>query len=64
VNGQRANPVLFDRRVFQDLMTLTGDVGGRKVFSKYQVAYLPWQDESLLLDVDTQEDLQRLRDQE
>ena len=64
VNGQRANPVLFDRRVFKDLMALSGDVGGRKVFSKYQVAYLPWHDESLLLDVDTQEDLQRLRDQE
>ena len=64
VNGQRANPVLFDRRVFKDLMALSGDVGGRGVFSKYQVAYLPWHDESLLLDVDTQEDLQRLRDQE
>ena len=64
VSGQRANPVLFDRQVFKDLMALSGDVGGRKIFSKYQVAYLPWHDESLLLDVDTQEDLQRLRDQE
>ena len=50
--------------VKQKMMALSGDVGGRKIFGKYQVVYLPWQDESLLLDVDTQEDLQRLRDQE
>jgi molybdenum cofactor cytidylyltransferase len=61
VAGQRANPVLFDRRVFPDLMALSGDVGGRKVFGKYQVTYLPWHDESLLLDVDTPEDLEKLR---
>jgi molybdenum cofactor cytidylyltransferase len=64
VAGRRANPVLFDRVTFPDLMNLTGDVGGRAVFSKYQVKYLPWQDESLLLDVDTPEDFERLRDQE
>jgi len=64
VAGQRANPVLFDQRVFPDLMKLSGDSGGRKLFGKYQVAYLTWQDESLLLDVDTPEDLERLRNWE
>ena len=64
VAGQRANPVLFDRATFPDLMSLTGDIGGRSIFSKYQVDYLPWYDESLLLDIDTPEDLERLRDQE
>jgi len=64
VAGQRANPVLFDRATFPDLMSLTGDVGGRAIFSKYPVNYLPWHDESLLLDVDTPEDLERLRNQE
>ena len=64
VAGQRANPVLFDRVTFPDLMSLTGDVGGRAIFGKYPVIYLPWQDESLLLDIDTPEDLLRLRDQE
>jgi molybdenum cofactor cytidylyltransferase len=64
VAGQRANPVLFDRLTFPDLMALNGDVGGRAIFGKYQVTYLPWHDEGLLLDVDTPEDLERLRDQE
>ena len=64
VAGQRANPVLFDRATFPDLLSLTGDVGGRALFSKYPVTYLPWHDESLLLDVDTPEDLEKLGDQE
>ncbi|MGB8214101.1 MAG: selenium cofactor biosynthesis protein YqeC [Anaerolineales bacterium] len=63
VSDRRANPVLFDRVTFPDLMALTGDVGGRAVFSKYPVTYLPWQDESLLLDVDTPADLEKLREQ-
>ena len=57
---QRANPVLFDRVTFPDLLTLEGDVGGRAIFSKYQVEYLPWHDDRLLLDVDKPEDYQRL----
>jgi molybdenum cofactor cytidylyltransferase len=61
VAGQRANPVLFDRDTFSDLMALTGDVGGRAIFSKYQVSYLPWVDESLLMDVDSPADLEKLR---
>ena len=64
VHDRRANPVLFDRVTFPDLMSLTGDVGGRAVFSKYPVVYLPWHDEILLLDVDTPDDLERLRKQE
>ena len=64
VGDRRANPVLFDQVTFPDLLSLTGDLGGRTIFSKYQVIYLPWQDESLLLDVDTPEDLERLRNQD
>jgi len=60
VRGQRANPVLFDRVTFPDLLALTGDVGGRGIFSKHPVTTLPWHDESLLLDVDTPEDYKRL----
>ena len=57
-----ANPVLFDRVTFPDLMKLEGDVGGRGIFSKHKVTYLPWHDDALLLDVDTPEHYQRLRD--
>ena len=60
VMDRRANPVLFDRDVFPDLMTLEGDVGGRAVFHKHVVEYLPWHDDRLLLDVDTPEMYQRL----
>jgi molybdenum cofactor cytidylyltransferase len=60
VRDRRANPVLFDRVTFPDLLGLTGDVGGRVVFSKYPVTYLPWHDEQLLLDVDDQADYQKL----
>jgi molybdenum cofactor cytidylyltransferase len=60
VIDRRANPVLFDRTVFSDLMTLEGDVGGRAVFHQHRVEYLPWHDDRLLLDVDTPEMYQRL----
>ena len=57
---QRANPVLFDSGAFPDLLKLEGDIGGRALFSKYPVEYLPWHDDKLLLDVDQPEDYQRL----
>jgi molybdenum cofactor cytidylyltransferase len=60
VEGQRANPVLFDRLTFPDLMALSGDVGGRAVFSKHTITYLPWHDTGLLEDVDTPEDYRKL----
>lgn len=62
VLDRRANPVLFDRSTFPDLLKLEGDVGGRGIFSKYRVTYLPWHDDALLLDVDTPEHYQRLKD--
>jgi molybdenum cofactor cytidylyltransferase len=60
VIDHRANPVLFDQATFPDLMELEGDVGGRAIFHKHPVEYLPWHDDRLLLDVDTPEQYQRL----
>ncbi|MCS6907517.1 MAG: selenium cofactor biosynthesis protein YqeC [Anaerolineales bacterium] len=60
VGGQRGNPVLFDRSTFPDLLRLEGDVGGRGIFARYPLQWLPWQDERLLFDLDTPEDYQRL----
>jgi molybdenum cofactor cytidylyltransferase len=60
LENRRANPVLFDRDTFPDLLQLTGDIGGRAIFPKYKVEYIPWHDEALLLDVDKPEDYQRL----
>jgi len=60
VLDQRANPVLFDRVTFSDLLGIEGDVGGRAIFHKHRVEYLPWHDDRMLLDVDTPEMYQRL----
>lgn len=60
VDGQRGNPVLFDRDTFEDLMSLRGDVGGRSLFSRYPIEWVPWHDPSVLLDIDTPEDYARL----
>ena len=58
---RRANPVLFDRFTFNDLMQLQGDVGGRGIFDRHKVSYLPWHDDILLFDVDKPEDYERLK---
>ncbi len=64
INDRRANPVLFDRCTFSDLLELDGDQGGRTIFSKFSPVYLEWADEKMLSDVDTPEDYQRLLDYE
>lgn len=60
VAGRRANPVLFDRLTFPELLSLRGDTGGRVLFSKHPVSWLFWLDESILMDVDTWEDYEQL----
>ncbi|MBT3190245.1 MAG: putative selenium-dependent hydroxylase accessory protein YqeC [Anaerolineae bacterium] len=60
VEDRRANPVLFDRITFPALLELKGDIGGRGIFSKFSPNYILWLDSSLLLDVDTPEDYQKL----
>ncbi|HNB40044.1 MAG TPA: selenium cofactor biosynthesis protein YqeC [Anaerolineales bacterium] len=58
---KRVNPVLFDRVTFPDLMQLTGDIGGRGIFDKHKVSFLPWHDDILIFDVDKPEDYERLK---
>ncbi len=60
VDGQRGNPVLFDPLTFDDLMQVTGDTGGRQIFAKYPLRYVPWPDRAVLLDVDEPQDYARL----
>lgn len=60
VFDRRANPVLFDQVTFEALGRLTGDVGGRGIFSQFSPRYINWYDKRLLLDVDTPEDYARL----
>jgi molybdenum cofactor cytidylyltransferase len=56
VGKQRGNPVLFDRTVFPELLTIQGDQGGRAVFSHYASQWIDWFDDRILLDVDTPDD--------
>jgi molybdenum cofactor cytidylyltransferase len=60
INGQRSNPVLFDRQLFQDLSQLSGDVGGRVLFSRYPIRWVEWIEEGIDLDIDTEQDYSRL----
>jgi len=60
VDGQRANPVLFDCQTFPELMKISGDTGGRELFSRYSIRWVVWHDRAILLDIDTPEDYQRL----
>jgi molybdenum cofactor cytidylyltransferase len=60
IDGQRANPVLFDRSIFPELLMLRGDVGGRAIFSRHRVKWFPWHDPAALFDIDSPEDYERL----
>jgi molybdenum cofactor cytidylyltransferase len=60
IDGRRVNPVLFDRALFSDLINLQGDVGGRALFDRFSIETMDWS-EDVFLDVDTAEDLRRLR---
>ena len=57
--GRWANPVLFDRVTFRDLASLYGDMGGRLLFDRFRMAGIQWAP-SILLDIDTAEDLREL----
>ena len=61
VTGKRANPVLFDRHTFPEINKISGDVGGRVLFTQFPVLELPIQDKGLLLDIDTTEDYRRMK---
>jgi molybdenum cofactor cytidylyltransferase len=60
VDNRRANPVLFDRRLFEELAKLEGDSGGRQVLAGHEMAFLDWPDGRILEDIDTFEDYGRL----
>jgi molybdenum cofactor cytidylyltransferase len=55
--GERwGNPVLFDRRTFNELLSLEGDRGGRALYDQYPPYAIPG-DDGVLFDIDTPEDL-------
>ncbi len=60
--GTCGNPVLLDRSVFSEVMALQGDVGCRAIFDKHLegIVNVEVEDMGVLLDIDDQEDYQRL----
>jgi molybdenum cofactor cytidylyltransferase len=55
-DGQRGNPVLFDRRFFAEFQAITGDQGARTVLQTYRDAIVAVEvDSEVLEDVDTPE---------
>jgi molybdenum cofactor cytidylyltransferase len=57
--GLPGNPVLWDRRHFAEIMSLTGDAGARSLLSRHreQVAEIEMGDDAVLRDFDTPESL-------
>lgn len=57
--GQRGNPVLFDRSYFGALTAVTGDTGGRQLLLEHGTL-VETGDPGVLSDIDTQADLEAL----
>jgi len=57
-DGQRGNPVLFDRSTFADFAGLTGDVGARSIIRQREneVAWVDWPSGEIFQDIDTPDD--------
>lgn len=62
-DGERGNPVLFDRALFGQILRLKGDRGAKSVVleNEGQVKEVEVGDKGILLDIDTPEDLRRIR---
>ncbi len=62
-HGEARNPILFRRKLFPELLQLTGDRGGRPLLDKHKrkTTLVEWPDELPFLDIDVPEDYERLK---
>ena len=60
-DGNRGNPVLFQRAMFGFILELSGNVGAKEVIGRHEqeVFELPVKDQGILLDIDTPSDIDR-----
>jgi len=61
--GRQGHPVGFSAELFSELVDLHGDEGARRIVARYPSQAVELDDPGVLLDVDTVEDLQRLKTQ-
>ncbi|MDM4765121.1 nucleotidyltransferase family protein [Pelomonas sp. SE-A7] len=59
--GQRGHPVGFSAELYSELVALEGDEGARRLLARYPAQPVEVDDAGVLVDVDTVEDLARLR---
>ena len=61
--GRRGNPVLFARDFFDELGTLSGDVGGKAVIRRHaeSIREVKVDDDGILVDIDTRADFERAK---
>lgn len=59
--GRRGHPVGFGAELYSELAMLTGDDGARRLVSRYPALSLELDDPGVLVDVDTQGDLEQVR---
>ena len=57
-HGQRGNPVLFDRRIFPQIMKIEGDAGAKSVVQRNETSLreVAVEDQGILFDIDTPAD--------
>ena len=63
-NGEVRNPILFHRKLFPELLQLTGDRSGRPLLDKHKrkTALLDWSEDVSFLDIDVPKDYERLKE--
>jgi molybdenum cofactor cytidylyltransferase len=59
--GRRGHPVGFATELYSELATLSGDEGARRLVARYPAVGLEVDDAGVLVDVDTEADLEKLR---
>ena len=59
--GRRGHPVGFSSELLSELLRLSGDEGARRIMARYPSFGLEVPDPGILVDVDTEADLQLVR---
>jgi len=60
--GQRGNPTIFKRSIYEEIMMLDGDIGARNIIRENAegVLYVDIKDPLCFIDIDSQDDLENL----